>query len=117
MTDIEQAEPSICQVAVAGYKSIAEEQTVDVAPLTVLADANSSGKSSIVQPLLLLKQTMEASYDPGPLLLDGPHVRFSKAAQVLSPSASGFSVRLWTDGGGITNRYRRRSDGGIRVSG
>lgn len=27
-----------------------------------------------MQPLLLLKQTLDATYDPGPLLLDGPHV-------------------------------------------
>ncbi len=35
-----------------------------------------------MQPLLLLKQTLEASYDPGALLLDGPNVKFSSADQM-----------------------------------
>jgi hypothetical protein len=54
-----------------------------------LGGANSSGKSSIVQPLLLLKQTLEASYDPGALLLDGPNVRFTSGDQFLSRLGKG----------------------------
>ena len=72
------------QISVCGYKSIARRQSIDIRPLTILAGANSSGKSSMVQPLLLLKQTLEASYDPGPLLLDGPNVRFTSGDQFLS---------------------------------
>ena len=55
----------ITKIAVKGFKSIAEECAIDIRPLTILAGANSSGKSSIMQPLLLLKQTLEAPYDPG----------------------------------------------------
>lgn len=73
----------------AGFKSIVEEQSIEVRPLTILAGANSSGKSSIMQPLLLLKQTLEASYDPGPLRLDGPNVRFTSAEQFLSHTGRG----------------------------
>ena len=75
---------SITKIAVKGFKSIAEECEIDIRPLTVLAGANSSGKSSIMQPLLLLKQTLEAPYDPGPLLIDGPNVQFTEASQFLS---------------------------------
>ena len=74
----------ITKIAVKGFKSIAEECEIDIRPLTILAGANSSGKSSIMQPLLLLKQTLEAPYDPGPLLIDGPNVQFTEAAQFLS---------------------------------
>ena len=74
----------ITKIAVKGFKSIAEECEIDIRPLTILAGANSSGKSSIMQPLLLLKQTLEAPYDPGPLLIDGPNVRFISADQFLS---------------------------------
>src|SRR5256714_2099380 len=74
----------ITKISVAGFKSIVEEQSIEVRPLTILAGANSSGKSSIMQPLLLLKQTLEASYDPGALRLDGPNVRFTSAEQFLS---------------------------------
>lgn len=37
-----------------------------------------------MQPLLMLKQTLEALYDPGPLLIDGPNVQFTSAEQFLS---------------------------------
>jgi hypothetical protein len=37
-----------------------------------------------MQALLLLKQTVEAPYDPGPLLLNGPNVAFTKYDQMLS---------------------------------
>jgi hypothetical protein len=76
--------PSITQLSICGYKSIAREQTIAIRPLTILAGANSSGKSSMIQPLLLLKQTLEASYDPGPLLLNGPNLHFRSADEFLA---------------------------------
>lgn len=76
--------PGINKITVAGYKSIAKEQCIEIRPLTILAGSNSSGKSSMMQPLLLLKQTLEASYDPGILLLDGPNIRFTSSEQLLS---------------------------------
>jgi hypothetical protein len=72
------------EIWVAGYKSIVDEQRIEIRPLTILAGANSSGKSSIIQPLLLLKQTLEAAYDPGALLLNGPNVKFTSASQLIS---------------------------------
>ena len=69
----------ITKIAVKGFKSIAEGCEIDIRPLTILAGANSSGKSSIMQPLLMLKQTLEAAYDPGPLKIDGPNVHFTAA--------------------------------------
>jgi hypothetical protein len=75
---------AIAEIRVAGFKSISDEQSIEIRPLTILAGANSSGKSSIMQPVLLLKQTLEAPYDAGPLLLDGPNVKFSSADQLLS---------------------------------
>jgi AAA15 family ATPase/GTPase len=73
----------ITKITVSGFKSLGEESSIEVRPLTILAGANSSGKSSIMQPLLLMKQTLEATYDPGPLLLDGPNVRFTEGEQLL----------------------------------
>lgn len=73
----------ITRISVKGFKSLAEECSIEVRPLTILAGANSSGKSSIMQPLLMMKQTLEATYDPGPLLLDGPNVRFTSVNQFM----------------------------------
>jgi len=79
----------ITSISVAGYKSIIQPQSIEIRPLTILAGANSSGKSSIIQPILLLKQTLDASFDPaGPLKLDGPNVTFTSADQFLSRTAT-----------------------------
>lgn len=75
---------SITKISVKGFKSLYDEQSIEIRPLTILAGANSSGKSSIMQPLLLMKQTLEATTDPGALKLDGPNVRFTSSEQIFS---------------------------------
>ncbi|MEN9865490.1 MAG: hypothetical protein RL748_1080, partial [Pseudomonadota bacterium] len=72
------------KISIEGYKSIAERRTIDIAGLTILAGANSSGKSSFMQPLLLIKQTLENDFDAGALLLDGPNVRLSDSSEIIS---------------------------------
>ena len=72
----------ITEISVAGFKSI-ERGSIEIRPLTILAGANSSGKSSIMQPMLLMKQTLDATFDPGPLYLNGPHVLFTEYEQLL----------------------------------
>jgi len=104
--------PCLTRLAVQGFKSICKEEQIDIHPLTILAGANSSGKSSMMQPLLLLKQTLEAAGDPGALLLDGTNVRFTSKEQLLSKGparacASGFAVRLTADNGNsLETRFR-----------
>lgn len=74
----------ISGIWVQGFKSICSKQHIAIRPLTVLAGANSAGKSSVMQPLLLLKQTLEAAGDPGALLLNGENVKFTRADQLLA---------------------------------
>ena len=76
----------ITKISVSGFKSIANECSIEIRPLTILAGANSSGKSSIMQPILLMKQTLEAPYDAGSLLLNGSYVKFTSVEQLLSKS-------------------------------
>ena len=71
------------ELSVEGFKSIDGPLKLGIRPLTILAGANSSGKSSAIQPLLMMKQTLEATYDPGPLLLSGPNVNFTSVQQFL----------------------------------
>lgn len=85
------------QIQVKGYKSLVDA-TLHVRPLTLLAGTNSSGKSSIMQPLLLIKQTMEAPYQPaGALVLGGAHVQAETARELVSKvekSAMGFQLAV-----------------------
>ena len=106
---------NIRELSVKGFKSFADEQRLEIRPLTLLAGANSSGKSSALQPLLLLKQTLENSFDPGPLLLDGPHVRFTSASQLLTHSGGRqvceeFEVSIAVGNQSLTDVFRRRAD-------
>ncbi len=79
---------ALAKLSVAGYKSFANEAEIEIRPLTILAGANSSGKSSIMQPLLLMKQTLEAPYDPGGLKIDGPNVKLTDAEQMFWRSSA-----------------------------
>src|SRR5215216_963470 len=88
----ERALDAITAISIKGFKSFAEEQRIEISPLTLLAGANSSGKSSALQPLLLLKQTLEEVYDPGPLQIFGPHAKFSSAQQLLARFPGGGSL-------------------------
>jgi predicted ATPase len=97
--------PGITRIAVTGFKSLATKTDVEIRPLTVLAGANSSGKSSLMQPLLLMKQTLESSVVPaGPFLLSGPYTRYTETKQFLTSgmgTASNpprFSVDFTIDG-------------------
>ena len=111
----------ISKIAVRGFKSIADEQQIELRPLTLLAGANSSGKSSLMQPILLLKQTLEASSDPGPLLLDGPNVRFTSAEQLLSKIPGngrtfGFGVKIeLSSGRRLEVVFKRAEDVGFEL--
>ena len=118
----------ITGISVRGYKSLYEECSIEIRPLTILAGANSSGKSSIMQPLLLLKQTLEAAYDPGSLLLNGPNVQFTSSTQFLSKnsikkhtpsikeSTSSFTVKLKIDSNtSLANTFEKSLKHSIHV--
>lgn len=112
----------IAAVGVRGYKSLYEQQSIEIRPLTIIAGVNSSGKSSLLQPLLLMKQTLEAPFDPGPLLLDGPHVSITSLDQVLSTGGPGveratsFEVFLAVqDSGSVTVSYGRGEPGELKI--
>lgn len=113
---------SIIGIAVKGFKSLTSEQSIDLKPLTILAGANSSGKSSIMQPLLLIKQTLESANDPGALLLDGPNVSFSSSDQLLSrvrvaPCCESFSLTVTTSGNSsLKTVYSVDKEHGIDIS-
>lgn len=73
-----------------------------------------------MQPLLLWKQTLESPFDPGPLLLDGPNVRFTSADQFLPHGARKvsrtFSFTVAGPGVGVASLdYRSVSGRGIQI--
>ena len=75
--------PQIREIRIKGYKSLADETNLEIRPLTIIAGANSSGKSSVMQPLLLLKQTLASPSDSESLQIAGPNVAFTNYKQML----------------------------------
>ncbi|MCD0447190.1 AAA family ATPase [Glycomyces sp. A-F 0318] len=112
---------SIDRITIQGYKALKEAQTINIRRLTVNAGVNSSGKSSMMQPLLLLKQTLEAPYDPGPLLLDGPNVNVTEIEKVLSKGqaqstrVSSFSIGVGSGPQSIQVKFGKDKKGDIKV--
>lgn len=113
--------PQVISIIVKGFKSIKRQTEIDLKPVTVLAGRNSTGKSAVMQPLLLLKQTLESASDPGPLLLDGDSAKFTESRQLLWHSASGSMNNSFNfgfrdaEGTKVVQTYKREHDGTLEV--
>jgi hypothetical protein len=79
----------IQELTVKNYKSILDG-SIEIRPITILAGSNNSGKSSMIQPLLLLKQTLETPEQQFGILLSGANVSLTGFEQIRSkiPGAS-----------------------------
>src|SRR3954454_9557143 len=58
--------------SIENFKSFSGRTDITLAPITVFAGANSSGKSTIIQSILLLKQTLQYAPVGRPITLNGP---------------------------------------------
>lgn len=107
------------RLSVEGYKSIASKQTLKFDGLTVLAGANSSGKSSFMQPFLILKQTVENHYDSGSLELYGENARLTDSSQIISKVPQyvkkSFSVEMETEKNTCSVSYKYKAGYGLQV--
>ncbi|MCA1431255.1 DUF3696 domain-containing protein [Bradyrhizobium sp. NBAIM16] len=61
--------------SIENFKSFAGRTDITLAPITIFAGANSSGKSTIIQSILLLKQTVQYAPPNRPMALNGPLVK------------------------------------------
>jgi len=59
------------KISIRNFKSIGSLVDYELKPLTILSGTNSSGKSSFIQLLLLLKQTLYLDSSRYPLYIDG----------------------------------------------
>lgn len=57
------------------FKSVCDKTTLTLAPLTIFAGANSSGKSTIIQSILLATQTLQNSVASRSVVLNGNILR------------------------------------------
>ena len=73
-------------IEIENFKSYINKQYIKFSDLSVLLGANSSGKSTALQALLVLKQTMECNSPDEELLLSGKYVALGDYDDVISDS-------------------------------
>ena len=71
-------------IEIENFKSFAEKQYICLSDLSVFLGANSSGKSTALQALLVLKQTMECNSPDEELLLSGKYVSLGDFYDLIS---------------------------------
>ena len=105
----------INRMALANFKCFATAE-LELAPLTLLCGLNGTGKSSIIQALLVLRQSYsEAALQDGRLVLSGDLADLGTGADVLFDRAEEEELRFelrWSDGQawGLSFKYERSSD-------
>lgn len=66
------------------FKSIKKETELDFKPLTILAGANSSGKSTLIQSILLIAQTLTSKIESKSVVLNGLYTKLGQFDDVRS---------------------------------
>lgn len=83
-------------IGLENYKCFKNKTDIEIAPLTVLCGVNSSGKSSILKSLLMLKQTAESKLSDPTLLLSGDLVdcgSFDSVINSLGKNENSFTIK------------------------
>lgn len=102
-------------IALRQFKCFADQE-ISLSAATVLTGLNGMGKSSVIQALLLLRQSERAGLLRGPdsgLLLNGDLIRLGTAEEVLYEGASDDTLTLTlgsADGAVHAWRFRARSE-------
>ena len=79
------------------FKSIRKETELNLAPLTIFAGANSSGKSTFLQSILLVAQTLAHKITSRPVVLNGAFAHLGQFDDLRSvDSEAGQIVIGWT---------------------
>ena len=80
---------------VENFKSVQDKADLEIGPLTVFAGANSSGKSSFIQSILLAAQTMsQKKISSHSVVLNGALIRLGQFSDITSDSSESREIRM-----------------------
>lgn len=82
------------RISINNFKSIGSIEKYKILPLTILSGINSTGKSSFIQLLLLLKQTIELDSAQFPLYLDGKLFPVRQYSDILNNQTNGAKLKV-----------------------
>src|SRR5438046_343772 len=74
--------------SIENFKPIVKSGELKLAPVTVLAGLNSSGKTSLLQSILMISQTLSSRLLDRPLLPNGPIVQLGTFEDILNYTTS-----------------------------
>ena len=63
------------QISIKNFKSINTIEPIELKAFTIICGSNSSGKSSLLQAILMLSQSYSSRYQDEPITLNGPFIR------------------------------------------
>jgi predicted ATPase len=81
--------PPLQRWELSGFRSVRDELAVDLKPINILVGANSAGKSSVIQSILLAAQTLNSNWAPRALVLNGSLVQLGLPDDCLNEQAKG----------------------------
>lgn len=76
------------------FKSVFEKTKLEFAPLTIFSGANSSGKTTIIQSLLLTTQTLQNSVNSRPIILNGHIIKMGSFDDIVSNGHKNNSILI-----------------------
>jgi predicted ATPase len=79
------------------FKSFATSTSLAFRPLTILAGPNSSGKSSIIQSVLLVAQSLSSRVPDRQLILNGDKIRLGTFGDVLTQQSDESTIEFGFD--------------------
>ena len=84
----------IAKWRLANFKSVQNTTELPLAPLTIFAGPNSSGKSTMIQSMLLISQTLRDSESDAAILLNGPLARLGVFDDVHSAGSDAPGIHI-----------------------
>ncbi|WP_455887468.1 DUF3696 domain-containing protein [Pseudomonas rustica] len=66
------------------FKSICNDSALPLDPFSILCGSNSSGKSSLIQAILFMSQSLSSRYDRSSFILNGPLTKLGSISDVRS---------------------------------
>lgn len=77
----------ISKIVVQGFKPFEEKTEIPLSNLNIFFGANSCGKSSLIQSLLLIKQTLSSRVDQIDILVNGKYINLGQASDVINKNS------------------------------
>lgn len=89
------------RIEIRGYKCLKHSAFINLRPLTILTGVNSSGKSSVIQAILMTAQSMQCPLQTNSATLNGPLVQLGTFKEILSTGSDEMVVGFrWKDDAG-----------------